>query len=69
MCVCGDRAPVIFARDGDNQRDAGVCDDDDVACEFLCEVLMRNCKTKTEKVSAWLEKKKNRHEKKSPPPR
>lgn len=37
--VCGDSAPVIFARDGDNQRDAGVCD---VVCEFLCEVLMRN---------------------------
>lgn len=39
-CVCVVTAPVIFARDGDNQRDAGVCDD--VACEFLCEVLMRN---------------------------
>lgn len=36
VCVCGDNAPVIFARDGDNQRDVGVCE------FFVCEVLMRN---------------------------
>lgn len=31
--MCGDSAPVIFARDGDNQRDAGVCD---VVCVNFC---------------------------------